>query len=89
MNWTDVDGAHTLYLAKGAIVIQAYLKHEPGIKGWKVKVNNRSIQPLIADLDQAKQAGLVFARKILSEASKEIDAELAALGHHDAHSPTS
>lgn len=83
MSWKDVDGVHTMHLAKGAVVIQAYLKHEPGIKGWKVKVNNRSIQPLIAEEEQAKQAGLIFARKILLEAQKEIEDALGG-GQHEA-----
>ncbi len=39
MSWKDVDGVHTMHLAKGAVVIQAYLKHEPGIKGLFLSVH--------------------------------------------------
>lgn len=73
MSWQDIEGAHVLYLAKGAVVVQVALKYEGGQKGYKVKVNNRLVQPLISDVGQAKLAGLAFARKILQEALKEVE----------------
>lgn len=80
-HWTEDADIHTMLIAGGAVVLRVTLTYGKGVKGYKVVVNNRSIKPLFATLDQGKQAAVLFAKKVLREALDELD----ILVHPDEH----
>lgn len=68
--WRCRFGHHRLVLAQGAVVVHV---RRADAGGWRVAVNATGLGNIVQDFDDAKQAGVDLARKILQHATHELD----------------
>jgi hypothetical protein len=69
-SWTESYNCHKLNIGGHALKIEVSWHRD----GYEVSCNGRQVKGTIRDLSDAKAAGIRLARKIVSEASADLDA---------------